>query len=295
MRTLCPRNKKPSRELDVKHISHTADKLSNQYTSGMPRDSNGSGGVAVLAKATALLDHMAAEGEVTPARLAELTGEPRSTVYRLLASLQQLELVEPGRRKGTYLLGLKLFRLGATVVSRFDARAAAQPVMERIHEETGETVFLCIRRGYEAVCIERLDGRRVNLLALGLGGSLPLHAGAVARTLLAFEPPEFWEEYLEQWQPEALTSRTPATREALLDELRITRERGYAISDEDVTPGVGAVGAPVFDHTGAVQAALSFGGMVEFVFADRERSIALALDSAAEVSRTLGYDGRRPS
>jgi DNA-binding IclR family transcriptional regulator len=261
----------------------------------MPRDSNGSGGVAVLAKATALLDHMAAEGEVTPARLAELTGEPRSTVYRLLASLQQLELVEPGRRKGTYLLGLKLFRLGATVVSRFDARAAAQPVMERIHEETGETVFLCIRRGYEAVCIERLDGRRVNLLALGLGGSLPLHAGAVARTLLAFEPPEFWEEYLEQWQPEALTSRTPATREALLDELRITRERGYAISDEDVTPGVGAVGAPVFDHTGAVQAALSFGGMVEFVFADRERSIALALDSAAEVSRTLGYDGRRPS
>jgi DNA-binding IclR family transcriptional regulator len=260
----------------------------------MPRDSNGSGGVAVLSKATALLDHMAAEGEVTPARLAELTGEPRSTVYRLLASLQQLELVEPGRRKGTYLLGLKLFRLGSTVVSRFDAREAAQPVMERIHEETGETVFLCIRRGFEAVCIERLDGRRVNLLALGLGGSLPLHAGAVARTLLAFEPPEFWEEYLAQWQPEALTSRMPATREALLEELRVTRERGYAISDEDVTPGVGAVGAPVFDHTGAVQAALSFGGMVEFVFADRERSIALALDGAAEVSRTLGYDGLRP-
>jgi len=260
----------------------------------MPRDSNGGGGVAVLAKATALLDHMAAEGEVTPARLAELTGEPRSTVYRLLASLQQLELVEPGRRKGTYLLGLKLFRLGTAVVLRFDAREAARPVMERIHEETGETVFLCIRRGYEAVCIERIDGRRVNLLALGLGGSLPLHAGAVARTLLAFESPEFWEEYLEQWQPEALTSKTPATRAALLEELRLTRERGYAISDEDVTPGVGAVGAPVFDHTGAVQAALSFGGMVEFVFADRERSIALALDGAAEVSRTLGYDGLRP-
>jgi DNA-binding IclR family transcriptional regulator len=259
----------------------------------MPRDSNGGGGVAVLAKATALLDHIAAEGEVTPARLAELTGEPRSTVYRLLASLQQLELVEPGRRRGTYLLGLKLFRLGTAVVSRFDARAAAQPVMERIHEETGETVFLCIRRGFEAVCIERLDGRRVNLLALGLGGSLPLHAGAVARTLLAFESPEFWEEYLEQWQPEALTSKTPATRAALLEELRLTRERGYAISDEDVTPGVGAVGAPIFDHTGAVQAALSFGGMLEFVFADRERSIALVLDGAAEASRTLGYDGHQ--
>jgi DNA-binding IclR family transcriptional regulator len=259
------------------------------------RGSNGGGGVAVLAKATALLDAIAAEGEVTPARLAELTGEPRSTVYRLLASLQQLELVEPGRRRGTYLLGLKLFRLGSTVVSRFDAREAALPVMERIHEEIGETVFLCIRRGYEAVCIERIDGRRVNLLALGLGGSLPLHAGAVARTLLAFEPPAFWDEYLEPWQPEALTSKTPATRKALLDELRLTRERGYAISDEDVTPGVGAVGAPIFDHTGTIRAALSFGGMVEFVFADRERSIALAVDGAAEISRALGDDGERPS
>jgi DNA-binding IclR family transcriptional regulator len=258
----------------------------------MARESNG-GGVAVLAKAMALLDRIAEEGDVTPARLAELTGEPRSTVYRLLASLQQLELVEPGRVRGTYMLGLKLFRLGSTVISRFDARQAALPVMERIHEETGESVFLCIRRGYEAVCIERLDGRRVNLLALGLGGSLPLHAGAVARALLAFEPEAFWEEYLANWQPEALTSRTPATREALLEELRTTRERGYAISDEDVTPGIGAVGAPIFDHTGAVRASLSFGGMRDAVFTDAEHSVELVCAGAAEVSRTLGYEAPR--
>ena len=106
------------------------------------RGANGAAPVAVLAKAVAVLDHVAAEGEVTPARLAELTGEPRSTVYRLLASLQELELIEPGRRRGTYILGLKLFRLGSTVVTRFDARQAALPVMERIHEEMGETTFL---------------------------------------------------------------------------------------------------------------------------------------------------------
>lgn len=65
------------------------------------RTSNGSTSVAVLAKAVALLDRIAEEAEVTPARLAELTGEPRSTIYRLLASLQELDLVEPGRRRGT--------------------------------------------------------------------------------------------------------------------------------------------------------------------------------------------------
>jgi DNA-binding IclR family transcriptional regulator len=260
---------------------------------GRMASTNGSGSVAVLAKAMALVDHVAEEGEVTPARLAELTGEPRSSVYRLLASLQELELVEPGRRRGTYMLGLKLFRLGRTVVSRFDERQAALPVMQRIHDEVGETTFLCVRRGYDAVCIERIDGTRVNLLALSLGGSLPLHAGAASRALLAFEPPEFWDEYLEHVTPEALTDKTPAARAALLDELRATRERGYAVSDEDVTPGIAAVGAPIYDHTGGVRAALSFGGLRDHLFADIERAIELACDGAAEISRALGYDGSR--
>src|SRR5919202_6771798 len=114
------------------------------------RGANGVAPVAVLAKAVAVLDHVAAEGEVTPGRLAELTGEPRSSVYRLLSSLQDLGLVEPGRRRGTYVLGLKLFRLGSTIVSRFDERQAALPVMERINEELGVTTFLCVRLGYEA-------------------------------------------------------------------------------------------------------------------------------------------------
>ena len=250
--------------------------------------------MAVLAKAMALLDCVAEEGEATPARLAELTGEPRSTVYRQLASLQDLGLIEPGRRRGTYLLGLKLFRLGRAIVSRFDERQAALPVMEQIHAETGETIYLCVRRGYDAVCIERIDGARVNVQALGLGGSLPLHAGAVSRALLAFEPPDSWNDYLEHRQLEVLTPKTPATRDAVIKELRATRERGYAISDEDVTPGVAAIGAPIFDHTGAVRAALSAGGMRDAVLGPSSRIVELVCDGAGAISRTLGHDDSRP-
>src|SRR4051795_13335085 len=72
-----------------------------------PRDSP----VAVLAKAGALLDCLA-EGELTPAELTVRMGEPRSSVYRLIASLSELELIDPGTRRGTYRLGLKLLRLG---------------------------------------------------------------------------------------------------------------------------------------------------------------------------------------
>jgi DNA-binding IclR family transcriptional regulator len=87
-----------------------------------------------------------------------------------------------------------------------------------------------------------------------------------------------------------LTDQTPITRDALLDELRATRERGYAVSDEDVTRGIAAFGAPIFDHTGAVRASLSVGGIREHLYQHRERAIELLRSATAEISRTLGYD-----
>jgi DNA-binding IclR family transcriptional regulator len=248
------------------------------------------GSVRVLAKAAALLDQLAEQGEATAASLAELVDEPRSSVYRLLASLQGLGLVEPGFRRGTYRLGLKIFQLGSTVLARFDERQGALPVMERIHEETGETVFLCIRRDYEAVCIERLDGRRVQSLALRLGGTLPLHAGAAPRVLLAFEPQELWEEYLGHGALKAFTPGTPVRRQELFDLLQETRTRGYAISDEDVTLGIAAVGAPIFNHEGSVRAALSISGVKPAILDNHaEAMTALVVEGAREVSRSLGF------
>lgn len=249
----------------------------------------------MLGKAALLLDRLAEEDEVGAARLAELIGEPRSTVYRLLANLQQLELVEPGSRRGTYRLGLKLFRLGSAVVARFDERQAAFPVMERVHEVTEETVFLCIRRGYEAVCIERIDGRWVQSMALRLGGSLPLHVGAAPRALLAFEPRGFWDEYLARGPLAAHTPLTPTGPERLVRELEQVHDTGCAVSDEDVVLGMAAVGAPIFDHQGAIRAALSMSGPRPAILGDHaDASRELITSAAAEISRSLGFDLAEP-
>lgn len=246
--------------------------------------------IRALAKAVYLLEQLAEEREATPRRLAELIEEPRTTTYRLLRSLEALDLVEPGSQRGTYRLGWKLMRLGAAVVERLDERQAALPVMERIHDRVGETVFLLVRRGRNAVCIERLEGLRVQSLALRLGGSLPLHAGAGPRALLAWEPEVEWEEYADEGL-EALADEVPPSAEELFDELRETRERGYAVSDEDVTPGIASLGAPILDYTGAVRAALSIGGMKSLVLgARRDEFVGLLVDGARDISRTLGYD-----
>jgi DNA-binding IclR family transcriptional regulator len=252
--------------------------------------SKGQSGVQVVAKAAALLDHLAAERELTPAQLAELLAEPRSTVYRLLATLEALELVETTPRRTGYRLGLKLFRLGSAVVARFDERQAALPLMEQIHEETGETVFLCVLREQEAVCIERIDGQRVQSLALRLGGSLPLHAGAAPRVLLAYQPVEAWEKYFATGPLHAFTPNTPVRRSDLFRRLEDVRDLGYAVSDEDVTIGIAAIGAPIFSHQGDVRASLSLSGVrPEILGGNAEAMIERVVTAARDISRALGH------
>jgi DNA-binding IclR family transcriptional regulator len=245
----------------------------------------------VLAKATRILECLADEPELTVAQLAEALGGPRSTVYRLVANLEQLDFVEPGSQRGTYRLTTKVFRLGSSVLSRFDERQLAMPVMKEIHGATAETVYLCVRRGNEAVCIERIDGLLVKSMALLLGGSLPLHVGAAPRALLAFEPRELWDEYSRSMDLVAYTEKTPTTRHelfALLEEIRAT---GYAISNEDVTTGIASLGAPVFDHTGAPRAALSISGPVAKILGDRFVALTELICAGAEkVSSGLGYN-----
>ena len=247
--------------------------------------------VKVLGKAARLLKLLADNPDSAVPALAELLGEPRPTVYRLIQDLAVLDYAEEGCRPGTYRLGLELFRLGSVVALRFDVRRAAVPVMNDIHKALEETVYLVIRRGHEAVCIERVEGRRIRSMALQLGGSLPLHLGAGPRALLAYQPRQYWDEYFTEVKFEPLTPRTPTTKAANVALLEEARCLGYAISDEDVTIGITSVGAPIFDHTSEIHAAISVGGLRAAVLGDGggERAVQLVTEGAAEISRKMGY------
>jgi DNA-binding IclR family transcriptional regulator len=251
----------------------------------------GSPRIKVLAKAARLLEVLAEFPDSTPPALAQRMGEPRPTVYRLIQDLAMLGYVEEGPRPGTYRLGLELFRLGSLVGLRFDVRERAAPVMNTIHAELEETVYLVVRRHHEAVCIDRIEGVHIRSMALQLGGALPLHLGAGPRVLLAFEPREYWDEYFAEVKLEPRTPRTPTTQAGIVALLEEARHLGYTISDEDVTVGITSVGAPIFDHTGRAHAALSVGGMRSAIlgYGGGERAVELVTNGAAEISRRMGY------
>jgi DNA-binding IclR family transcriptional regulator len=250
--------------------------------------SNGDSSILVLDKAVGLLDLLARNGDLTSAEIAKELGEPRSSVYRLLASLQLHEMVQPGPERGHFRLGLHLLALGGSAVARLDEREAALPAMERLHAETGETVFLCVRRKLEAVCIERIEGERVRSLALRLGGALPLYVGAAPRALLAYEAENLWEE-VSAGVLDRPTRMAPATRRELLPMLREVREKGFAISDEDVTLGIAAVAAPIFDYSGKVRAALSVSGTKPLILGDEKAMVSRVMEAAERASYALGH------
>ncbi|MFE5835475.1 IclR family transcriptional regulator [Arthrobacter sp. NPDC056493] len=226
---------------------------------GSERDS--SRAPAVIAKASALMSALAEERIATSARLTEMLEEPPSSIYRMLATLAESGWVEQIGHRGAYRVGTKLLALSGELTRRLDIRRAAAPILREIHEKTGETTFLCIRRGPRAVCIERIDGIRVNSRVLKLGESLQLHVGAAPRALLAFEDRSSWDEYAAIVASSGEPWLDVRSRSEFYASLERIRDQGFVISDNNVTPGITAIGAPIFDHRGEVAASLSISGL----------------------------------
>lgn len=263
-------------------------------TSGSTQAATGeaSARIQVLDRAVALMRVLAEADEPQRLRdIAERTGLSPSTSRRILASLAQHQLCEQ-TEEGTYRLGLALFELGRRVEADLDIRTRSLPALKRLSDSSHLTAFVCVQREERAIAIERVDGRYAFSLALTVGGSLPLNAGAASRALLAYVPDNEAGRLFEQGKPERFTERTLVETKALLADMARTREQGYVISDEDVTPGVAAIGMPVFGHLVSDRpvAAISVAGLVPQVLGDGfDELLGMLREAAEEISRELGH------
>jgi DNA-binding IclR family transcriptional regulator len=249
-----------------------------------------SAGMGLLTKANLVLTALDEHGELNVNQIAQIAGEPVSSMYRLLSSLMAIEWVERGTRRGQYRLGLYFLRIGGFVEDLLDVRAAARPALKELQGTTGVTSFLCLRRGPRAVCVERFEGRDVRQLAMQLGDSLPLYAGAAPLTLFAYLPQSERKALVEGFRREPREDGPAPSFPALEAAVEAIRARGYAVSDGDVTPGISAIGAPVFNHRGEIEAALSVSGLHDRVLRDEAATAALVLRAAAATSKELGYE-----
>ena len=198
--------------------------------------------MGVLQNASDLVELLAERGPMTPGDIAEHIGMPRPSVYRLVDALNQTRLtvtMPDSRIKITE----RWLRLGDTARAGMREWHAARATLDALCHETGQTTFLSVPHDDHAVCIDWAPGRGINVLVLRPGRSLPLYAGAAGRATLAFmDDPA---PYLARAPFPALTRRTLTKASQLRRDIKLTRDRGYSVSDEDVTDGIGALGVPL--------------------------------------------------
>lgn len=250
--------------------------------------------IRVLHNAQALIAELAAGGAQSPAELAEALEIPRSSVYRLVDGLHAVQLTGTGE-DARVSLSLRWLHLADRARAAMTEWRGARELLDDLSARTGQTAYLSVPRGGTAVCIDWSQGRGVGLLALRPGRTLPLHAGAAGRALLAHSDLEGVLERARQSPPRAFTPATLVSPAALRADAARTRREGYALSDEDVTVGVGALGLPLIGPDGAAMGALSMGGLIEDVRAGRAENLALLRAAAATLVEAASTPAAAPA
>ncbi|WP_262268867.1 IclR family transcriptional regulator [Microvirga yunnanensis] len=189
--------------------------------------------------------------------LSDFLETPRSTVYRILNTLEAREIVRRGL-SGAYVLGPRLLSLAANVSigSSSDLAGIATPHLERLSFSTGEASKLSIRDGDGVLVVATVQGSGEYGLNIKPGRRLPLHAGAASRVLLAHLSQEEVNRVLKS-ALERFTDHTISDPRKLAKELKQVRVQGWAFDNGEYSPGVVAVAAPVQNKRGDTVAAVS--------------------------------------
>ena len=228
--------------------------------------------------------------------ISRLTGCTKSTVSRILATLEKQGCVSRSKSTGKYEFGYRIYLWGAISSAQNNLTTIAKSVMERLRNDCGEEVALYVLDGDRRVCISRVESRYEIAKVDPVGNSYPLHCGASGKVLLAYLPADRRLEIIRQKPLKKYTPLTLTDLQKLEKDLAMIRERGYAVSRGEREPEAFSVTAPIRDAGGQVVASLSISGP-NFRLTDRQlrENIQKILAASGEISQKLGYAGLEES
>src|SRR5690242_1315361 len=278
--------------VSARNVGATA-RMSGQYCCAMPND-RGERGTSVQSvnRAVSILQVLARHGSSQVTHIAAELGVHKSTVFRLLATLEARGLVEHDSARGRYRLGYGVVQLAAGATRKQDLSLLSRPVCGELAEKVGETVNVAIHDGRAVISIDQVIGSPMVTTVNWVGQRTPMHATSAGKVFLANMLPEqvdaILAEGLESYTPHTLTD--PA---ALKQQLALVRDRGYARSMEEHEIGLAAVAAPIRSIDGEVIAAVAVSGPIFRLNEDTIAEVAEhVLIAAAEISQRNGYPKR---
>ncbi len=225
--------------------------------------------------------------------VTRVTGFSRPTVHRILHALVEEGLVEQHLRSRRYAIGEQVPMLALARQRQSPLLDAASPIVAQAARELGDTLFLTVRTGDEALCLARRMGPYpIQVLVIEVGARRPLGVSSAGLAILARLPPEKASNIILRNASRFDSFRTDAA--AVKAELDKTRERGYALRDPGLIPGTKALSAAIAETAASPTAALTIAGIPQRMLARREAQLARDLTRfAAEVETRLTPSARR--
>ncbi len=247
--------------------------------------------VRVLDRAIGILTTLSDGEPRTPGQLSEAIELSNSTTFRLLASLAYHNLVQRNEESGRYSLGLACLYLARAYLLSSDLRREALPELEKLRDETTETVHLAVMDQMEVVYLEKLEGlHAVGLMSSRVGGRSPAHSTGLGKVLLAYAPVELVQAHYDAKTLERYSDRTITRLDELLEHLSEVRRQGYALDLGEHETEIRCIAAPVHDLRGEVVAAISVSGTSHRMDSvmDNPDFIDKVLQTARAISARMG-------
>jgi DNA-binding IclR family transcriptional regulator len=259
-------------------------------------DRDDAGPRAVLRVPEVLMAVAAKRGGCTAAELAQQLNLPKTSLHRLLHTLEGGGFLL--RQAGLYTPGPESFRLARLIdqaMPAADFPMCARPVLDWLALETGETVMLCVlsERGTESIYVDVIESEAPLRFSVRVGNRRPLFSVAAGKALLAFLPPEAQAAYLAQTDFLQFTSDT-THKDEMPDLLRQVRDQAVVFDRNGIVDGASGIASPVFDRDGRIYCAVSIAGPTDRVAAHRARIEQLVLQAGDRISRILGFSGDYP-
>ena len=241
-------------------------------------------------KALDILECVAnADRPLSASEAAKLCNVSRPTAYRLLSTLATRGYVAQANGSH-YRLGTQALSLSKKVLDSIDLPELAKPHMRQLSDVTNETVHLSILDNTEILYIAKVESSQSVRMSAKIGTRNHLHCTAMGKAILAFLPGGELVKLLEQLKLTGCTAATITAPATLVEELEMVRASKFAIDNEESEDGVRCVGAPIFDHTGRVFAAISVSGPAYRLSVARLDALSsLVIDAADALSGHLGY------
>lgn len=257
-------------------------------TGGVPR---------IFSVIRALADAQADGARVT--QVARHVGLTQATTHRLLQSLIGEGMVEQDERSKLYRLSIDFFALAAKAGNPGNLRALCRPVLLRLCASLGDSIFLLVRSGFEAVCLDRSEGPfPIRSFTGDVGGRVALGVGQGALAILAFLPQEEREEVI-RFNLARVREYGVYDEVYLRTEIERVRQAGFAARNSGLLEGMAGVAVPILDREGRAVAALAVGTIADRLNPDRLPTVVelLKREAAAIGPKINPFDAtlRRPA